>query len=131
MLLSLPINEIRETLDVIAQDLPEGAVVMDTAPVKGAVAAWAKERLPQGRYYVGLVPSINPTYLHRIDLGVEAAVEDLFQDGVVMLDALPGTPGEAVKLATDFVHLLGATPLFADMIETDGLMTGTHLVPQL
>jgi prephenate dehydrogenase len=131
VLLSLPINEIRETLDLIAQDLPEGAVVMDTAPVKGAVAAWAKESLPQGRYYVGLVPAINPAYLHRIDLGVEAAVDDLFQDGVVMLDALPGTPEEAVKLAADFVHLLGATPLFAGMNETDGLMTGTHLVPQL
>jgi prephenate dehydrogenase len=131
VLLSLPVNEIRETLDVIAQNLSEGAVVMDTAPVKEAVASWAQEKLPRGRYYVGLVPAINPLHLHRIDLGVEAAVEDLFQDGVMMLDTLPVTPEEAVKLATDFVYLLGATPVFADMRETDGLMTGTHLVPQL
>ncbi len=131
VLLSLPLNEIRETLDVIAQDLPEGAVVMDTAPVKGAVAAWMQEKLPEGRYYVGLSPAINPEYLHRNELGVESATADFFQNGLISLNALPGTPEEAVKLATDLIHLLGATPLYGDMLETDGLMTSTHLVPQL
>jgi len=87
--------------------------------------------LPEGRYYVGLVPAINPLYLHRIELGLEAAAEDLFEDGLMMVDTLPGTPEEAVRLATDFIHLLGAKPIFADRIETDGLMTKTHLVPQL
>lgn len=131
ILLSLPINEIRETLAAIAEDLLEGAIIMDTAPVKEPVAAWAKELLPKGCYYIGLALAINPLHLHRIDMGVEAAVDNLFQDGVVMLDALPGTPEEAVKLGTDFITLLGATPVFADLLETDGMMSSTHLVPQL
>lgn len=131
VLLSLPLSEIRPTLEVIAPDLLEGTVVMDTAPVKGPVAAWAQELLPEGRYYVGLVPAVNPLYLHRIELGLEAAVEDLFEDGLMMVDTLPGSPEEAVRLATDFIHLLGAKPIFADRIETDGLMTKTHIVPQL
>jgi len=131
VLLSLPLSEIRSTLEVIAPDLVEGAVVMDTAPVKAPVAAWAQELLPEGRYYVGLVPAINPLYLHRIELGLEAASEELFEDGMIMVDPLPGTPEEAVRLATDFINLLGATPLFADRVETDGLMTKTHIVPQL
>ncbi len=131
VLLSLPVNEIRETLDVIAQDLPEGAVVMDTAPIKGAVAAWAQEKLPEGRYYVGLSPAINPQYLHSNELGVESATADFFENGLISLNVLPGTPEEAVKLATDLIHLLGATPLYGDIVETDGLMTSTHLVPQL
>ena len=131
VLLSLPLSEIRPTLEVIAPDLLEGTVVMDTAPVKGPVATWAQELLPEGRYYVGLVPAVNPLYLHRIELGLEAAVEDLFEDGLMMVDTLPGTPEEAVRLATDFIHLLGAKPIFADRIETDGLMTKTHIVPQL
>jgi len=131
VLLSLPLNEIRPTLEVIAPDLMEGTVVMDTAPVKGAVATWAQELLPEGRYYVGLVPAINPQYLHSHELGLEAASEDLFEDSLIMLDALPGTPEEAVRLATDFIYLLGAKPFFADRVETDGLMTKTHILPQL
>jgi prephenate dehydrogenase len=130
VILSLPLHEIRETLQVIAEDLPEGAVVMDTAPIKAPVVAWVKEYLPAGRYYVGLVPALNPGYLHQTELGLAAAKEDLFQGGVVALSAIPGTPEEAVKLATDLVTLLGAAPLFTDMYESDGLMTSTHLAPQ-
>ena len=131
VLLSLPVNEIRSTLEVIALDLPEGAIVMDTAPLQSSVAEWAQEILPEGRYYVGLVPAINPLYLHRIEIGVDAAEEDLFDDGVVVLAALPGVPEEAVQVASDLIQTLGATPFFADMAETDGLMASTHIVPQL
>lgn len=131
VLLSLPAHEMRSTLEIIAPDLPEGAVVMDTAPVKEAVAKWAQEILPEGRYYVGLAPAVNPLYLHRSEMGVEAATADFFKDGLISLNVLPGVPEEAVKLASDLIHLLGATPLYSDMVETDGLMTSTHLVPQL
>jgi len=129
--LSLPVNEIRATLEVIAPDLPEGAVVMDTAPLQRSVAEWAREILPEKRYYVGLVPAINPLYLHRIEIGLDAAEEDLFEGGIVMLATLPGVPEEAVKVATDLIETLGSTPLFADMAETDGLMASTHIAPQL
>jgi prephenate dehydrogenase len=131
VVLSLPMHEIRETLQVIAEDLSEGVVVLDTAPVKGPVVEWVKELLPDGRHHIGLVPAINPDYLHCTEMGVEGAEEGLFNNSVIMLDAAPGTPEQAVKMAADLVTLLGATPLFADMLETDGLMTSTHLVPQL
>jgi len=131
VLLSLPLQEIRSTLEVIAPDLPEGAVVMDTTPLQESVLAWAQELLPEGRYFVGLVPAINPMYLHRIDLGLDAAEEDLFEDGVITLSARAGTPEQAMQVASDLIETLGATPLFADIPETDGLMASTHLVPQL
>ncbi len=131
VVLGLPVGEIRSVLEVIAPDLPEGAVVMDTSPVKKPLAGWAKDLLLPGRYYVGLVPAINPLYLNRIESGVEAAQADLFHKGVVMLDAPPNTPEEAVRLAADLVRLLGATPVYADLDETDGLMAKMHLLPQL
>ena len=131
VLLSLPVNEIRATLEVIAPDLPEGVIVLDTAPLQSSVAEWAREILPEGRYYVGMVPAINPIYLHRIELGVDAAAEDLFEDGLVAIGTLPGVPEQAVNVATDLVETLGAMTLFADMSETDGLMASTHVVPQL
>lgn len=131
VLLCLPLNEIRKTLEVIAPDLDEGAVVMDTAPAKTVVAAWAKELLPAGRYYVGLAPAAGASYLHGVDFGVESARADLFKDGLFMVNAPYGTPEEAVKLAIDLISLLGAQAMLSDEMEADGLLASTHILPQL
>jgi prephenate dehydrogenase len=131
VLLALPQNAIRETLEYIAQDLKEGAVVMDTAPVKSVVAGWARELLPDRRYYVGLVPAINPTYLHETTSGAAAAHPDLFTKGLMGIVSPPGTPGDAIKLAADLAKLLGAEPFFIDLAESDGLIAKVHLLPQL
>ncbi len=131
VLLCVPVHELRATLETIALDLAEGAVVMDTAPVKEPVAQWAQEILPEGRYYVGLLPVMNPAYLHHNESGLDAAKADFFKNGMISLNTLPGTPEEAVKVASDLILLLGATPLFGDTVETDGLLSSTHLVPQL
>ncbi len=131
VVLSLPMDQIRDTLGFIAQDLKEGAVVLDTGPVKEAVAMWAGELLPPGRYYIGLTPVINPEYLHATDRGVEAARDDLFKQGLLAIATPPGTVSEAIKLAADLARLLGAVPLFVDPLEIDGLMSATYIIPQL
>jgi prephenate dehydrogenase len=131
VLLCLPLREVRETLEYIAKDLREGTVIIDTAPAKATVAAWVNELIPQGRHYVGLAPAAGPNYLHGIDLGVEAARVDLFKNGLFLVNAPSGTPGEAVKLVTDLIELLGAQALFTDAMEADGLLASTHLLPQL
>lgn len=131
VLLSLPIDQIRETLELIAQDLKENAVVMDTGPVKEVVAAWAAELLPPERFYVGLTPVLNPDYLHEHASGINAAHSDLFRKGLIAITAPPRTPSDAIKLAADLTRLLGADPLFFDPIEIDSLMAATHILPQL
>jgi len=131
VLLALPVDQIQETLKFIKDDLKPAAVVMDTGPVKQTVASWAKELLPEERYYVGLTPVLNPIYLHDIDSGAEAAHPDLFRDGLVGIVSPLGTPSEAIKLAADLTRLLGSTPLFADPLEMDGLVAATHILPQL
>jgi prephenate dehydrogenase len=132
VLLALPVDEIRATLEAIHHcRLREAAVVMDTGPAKEMVAAWAAELLPPGRYYIGLTPVINPIYLHDIDSGVSAAHPDMFRDGLIGIIAPPGVSSEAIKLAADLTRLLGATPLFADPLEIDGLVAATHILPQL
>lgn len=131
ILMSLPVDQIQETLNLIKDDLKPAVVIMDTGPVKQKVAAWAQELLPEERYYVGLTPVLNPLYLHDIDTGAEAARADLFRDGLMGIVTPPGTPSEAIKLAADLTRLLGATPLFADPLEMDGLVAATHILPQL
>lgn len=131
VLLALPLDQIRETLEIVRDDLKEGAVVMDTGPAKQVVAAWVEELLPPGRFYVGLSPVLNPVYLHDTDYGPEAAHPDLFRDGLIGIVSPPGVPSEGIKLAADLTRLLGANPLFADPLEMDGLVAATHILPQL
>jgi prephenate dehydrogenase len=129
--LCLPASQVRETLEWIAPDLAEGAMVLDTSPVKSGTMDWVKKNLPAGRHYIGLVPAVNPEAMHDLRLGPEAARADLFTNGTVLIDAPHGVPEDAVRLAMDFVRLLGAQPLLADAAESDGLMTTVHLLPQL
>jgi prephenate dehydrogenase len=131
VVLSIPVSQVRETLEFIAPDLKAGAVVLDISPIKADVQKWAKEFLPEGCYYVGLVPAINPEFLHDFQIGLTAAQPDLFTRGLFLVDAPYGTPEAAVITAMDFVRLLGAEVVLADPIESDGLMSTTHLLPQL
>jgi len=131
VLLTVPTDQIQETMKLIAGDLKAGAVVMDTAPVKEIVAAWAATLLPAQRYYIGLTPVLGPAYLHTIDSGLDGARADLFKGGLIAISAPPSTVSDAIKMAADLTRLLGAAPLFADPLEMDGLMAATHLLPQL
>ena len=131
VILALPLDQIQETLKYIASEVQEDAVVMDTAPVKNDVLQWASEMLPPKRYYIGLTPVINPAYLDTFGTGVEAAHADLFKNGLMAIVSPQGVPSEAIKLATDFSHLLGAEHMFIDPIELDSMMAATHILPQL
>src|SRR6266545_3586373 len=131
VILALPLAEIRETLKIIAPDLQEGTLILDTAPAKATVAAWAKKFRPQGRFYIGLTPAINPEYLHGTEFGVKAARADLFENGLMAVNAPLGTPGNVFSLAMELVNLLGAKPLLMDTAEADGIFSAMHILPQL
>ncbi len=131
IVLALPLDQVHETLKLIAEDVRDDVVIMDTAPVKTAVAGWAAELLPEGRHYVGLTPVINPLYLHETLRGIEAARADLFDKGLMAIVPQRRAASEAVKLASDLTTLVGATPLFVDPVEVDSFMAATHVLPQL
>ena len=131
ILFCIPANELRQTLELIAPAIKEGTVLMDTAPLKTQMAAWTRELLPPGCYYVGLSPVLNPDYLAEDRFGLEAARADLFQRGLLVISNPPGTSSEVVRLASDLATLVGANTLYADLMEVDGLMAAVHILPQL
>lgn len=131
IILALPFSAIRETLEIIVPDLQEGTLILDTAPSKATVAAWAKEFLSPGRFYIGLTPAINPEYVHGTEFGVKAARADLFDKGLMVVNAPMGTPENVFNLAMELVMLFGAVPLLMDTAEADGILAGVHLLPQL
>jgi prephenate dehydrogenase len=131
VLLAIPVDQMRLMMEIVAPEMKAGAVLMDTAPIKAKIADWAAELLPEGCAYIGLTPVIAPQYLLSDEIGIEAAHADLFQEGLIGITSPPVTDSSAIKLAADIVRLVGAAPLFSDLVENDGLMTATHVVPQL
>ena len=131
VILCLPLDQIRPTLEIIAQDLKEGAVVIDVSPAKRSLANWVKDILPEGRFYVGITPALNPAYLHEFESGIDAAHADLFNGATLLLDTSSNIPEQAVNLASNLALALGAKPIFSDSAEADGMMASVHLLPQL
>jgi prephenate dehydrogenase len=131
VILAIPVDEVRSTLEMIAPDLRPNALVIDTSPIKTAITGWAKELLPAERYFVTFTPSINPAYLHATATGIDAAHADLFQNSLTMITSIPGTNPDAIKFAADLAFLLGSKPLFAATHESDGLIATTNLLPQI
>jgi prephenate dehydrogenase len=129
VILTEPVDELLGTLDIIAPELREGAVVMDTAPIKAGLIDEVVKRLPPERHYVSLLPAINPAYLEDRARGIEGAHADLFQKGLMLIANPAGTNAEAIKLAADLTSLLGATPMFIDPAEADGLAAATIQLP--
>jgi len=131
VLLALPLQETHEVLEHISQDLKDGALVIDTSPLKKPVLGWIKEFLPDTCHYVGFTPIINAEYLDECGFGPEVAHEDLFKDNLIGVVTNQTASTKAINMANSLAQLLGALPYFSDAGEMDGLMTMIHLMPQV
>jgi prephenate dehydrogenase len=131
VLLCISLDQIEETLKIIAPDLREDAVVMDFSSQKAVVQKWFEQHIPAGRYYIGLVAAINPELLYQPHQGIESASADLFNKATIGITAPFGTPGKALDLADELVSHIGAKPIFLDMQEADGMTMMAHLLPQM
>ncbi|RQW78909.1 MAG: prephenate dehydrogenase/arogenate dehydrogenase family protein, partial [Geobacter sp.] len=112
VLLALPLDQVRDTLKAVAQDLKPGCVVVDTADVKAPALAWAAELLPKGVHFVGGHPILVPA-----NMDPDKANAELFDNKLFCLTPDGGTDSAAVHLAADLVEALGAKPFFLDPVE--------------
>ena len=131
IVVALPYSEVKEAYELIAPDLREGAVILDTSVLKEPSLEWAKKQLPPTAHLVGVAPIIGPRYLFDGVDDAERAVEDYFDNGTMLLMPSVSCVPEAVELATNFSTLLGATPHFLDPLEFDGLSAATDGLPSL
>jgi prephenate dehydrogenase len=131
VLLAMPLQEIGDVLEHIGQDMKEGALVIDFAPVKKPVLEWVKKYLPESCHYVGFTPVINAEYLKECGFGPEVAHEDLFRENLIAVVTSHTASNKAINMATNLAQLLGALPYFSDAGEMDGLMSMVHLMPQV
>jgi prephenate dehydrogenase len=126
LILAIPASGIRETLELVANDLKAGCVVHDTASVKVSVLNWANELLPPEVSYVGGDP-----ILFGDEAGIDSARSDLFSGAQYCITPAARASSEAVKLVTDLVAMTGAIPHFIDPHEHDGLIGATEHLADL
>lgn len=126
VILALPLGAIRETMQALAGELADGAIVVDTASVKAPVQAWADELLPPRVTFVGTNPVVASE-----QAGAAAARADLFEQRTWAICPSPATNESAVKTASDLAARLGAKPLFLDATEHDGLAAAVEQLPAL
>jgi prephenate dehydrogenase len=129
--LALPFHEIYPVLEHISQDLKEDTLVIDTGPLKTPVLKWVDEFLPENCHYVGFTPVIASDHLGNLEFGPDTASADLFEGSSIGIVGGKNTTEKAINMAANLVQLLGATPLFTDPAEIDGLMTMTYILPRL
>ena len=131
VILALPIDEIKDTIEIIAPYLKPGAVLMDTSPLKIGVLKFIEQFLPEDRYFVTFHPTLNPDFLHENSNTLDFARQDLFNNSHIVITNSTSTDGDAVKLAADLAKYIGANPLFADPHEIDGLVASSVYLPKL
>ena len=132
IVIAIPVGGIKDTLAAISPYLKPGCLITDTASIKSPVIEWAEEILPDGVNFVGgdpIVSDVGATATGGMAGGIDAARADLFSGAVYCLTPAPGAAPGAVRLASDFVYLLGAKPYFLDPLEHDGLMAGVDHLP--
>jgi prephenate dehydrogenase len=124
IILAIPMNEIAETLQLIAEDLTPNCLVLVLNSLMQPTVELAGQALPK---------HANVVVGHPILIG-GASIEphaELLHEATFCLAAAPQTGPGALELASDFVERIGAKPHFVDALEHDGIMAGVEQLPTL
>ena len=124
VIIATPVLAVRETMELIGQDLGEGAIVTDTASTKAHVMRWAAELLPAGVSFVGGHPMAG-----KEDQGIENAEAGLFKGKPYCVCPSVDAPESAVKSVMGLARMIGAEPLFLDPEEHDAYAAAVSHLP--
>jgi prephenate dehydrogenase len=131
IIFSLPPGEVEVYLENLGASIKEGAVVMETAPMKAAFFEFAETTLPESINVIGITPIIGSEELFALDANLSEPREDLFRDGTLAIVAPPQTSENALAIAVNLATLLGAEPFFIGLHEHDAAMVASEDLPPL
>jgi len=122
---AVPLAELDELYGQIAEDIKPGCLVFGIVSLVEPAIAIGDRHVPDHAHFVAGHPVLS---------GVGGALTtraDLFDDVVFSIASGTHTDASAIQLAADFVTRIGATPIFVDALEHDGIMAGVEQLPQL
>lgn len=126
VIIATPVLTIKGILSQIADYLPRGCIVTDTASTKVQVMKWAEDLLPSSVDFIGGHPMAGKeTY------GIQTAEAKLFQGCIYCLTPTRKTSPQATGRIASLVEKLGAVPFLIDAQEHDNLVAGISHLPML
>jgi prephenate dehydrogenase len=131
LLLAIPVDQVVETLELIKDDLRPDTVILDMASVKQATLEWVEKNLPDKLHYLSMLPTLNAKTFTNDKTGIAAADGEMFKNSHMVIASPKNTESDALTVASNLAIMLGAAPYYADVVESDGLVSGTHVLPQL
>lgn len=125
VILAVPLNEVPELLEQIEEDLAEGAVIFGLGDVMQPLLDLARRALPAHLHFVAG---------HPIYTGLGTALQpraDLFEEIQFCIGSDAETDPDALELVNNLVTRVGATPLYVDVTEHDGIVSLVEHLPRL
>jgi len=126
ILLDLGLETIEGALRALRDNLRERAVIIDLAPVKRPVMAWAESILPERAQFVG-----GHVVCSRQIPGQTEPSAELVRGATFYLVAPERAAPWALEMASNLALAVGAKPLYIDAAEHDGLVAATFGLPLL
>jgi prephenate dehydrogenase len=116
----------RELMEVLGPELPEGCVVTDVGSSKRVVLDWADQYLPNKVDFVGGHPMAG-----RETAGPEAADADLFNGKTYCVVPSQNASQRSVRELTNLIEVIGAKPYFISVDEHDSYVAAASHLPFL
>ena len=126
VVLATPVMAMRELMETLGPNLPEGCVVTDVGSSKKVVLEWADEFLPKGVDFVGGHPMAG-----KETQGPESADALLFHDRAYCIVPSPRARQHAVSEITTLAESIGARPFFIGVDEHDSFVAAASHLPFL
>lgn len=131
VVMNLPYEDVRAAYEVLAPDLRDGAVILDTSVIKQPSLRWAEACLNHEQHWIGFTLAVNAASMLDHRLEPEHASDDYFHESAIFLTPAVSSVREAIDLAVGFASILGGRPHFLDPAEHDSLVTVTEEIPQV
>lgn len=125
VLVDLPLSEMEKTLRSLAEALKDGATVLDTCSLKGAVMEIAARVLPERISFIG-GSLLSPKLCEGI-----APSAEIVRGAIFFLVPSARASAEALERASDFVEAVGARPHYIEAAEYDSLVAAMVQAPAL
>ena len=129
--LSLPTHTIEQTLHGIKENVRSGAVIICLSPAKVVIKKLVDEILGSSIHFVAMHFLVPPQGNQGLNIPQGDGSAGLFENTLAAIAIPPNTIKAVIDLVTGLCSRLGAVPYFCDMLEMDGLLSNSILLPQL
>ena len=129
--LNLPPEMIKQSLHSMKNHVHSETVIVCISPAKVIINSWVNEILGNSVHFIGMEFLLPPHLMKEFDIANNVASSSLFENNLAAIAIPPDTGEDVLKLATGLCSRLGAIPYFCDMLEMDGMVSTTRILPQL